>query len=91
MTNNTQPQLPDEVAKEIKEAAKAYTTVEVKGMVDGSDINPGHIKYAFEAGATEYAIKLHTARTILKKAYDLNLMPSTAPIIEQIKQFLDGK
>lgn len=31
------------------------------------------------------------ARTLLQTVYDLKLMPSTAPIIEQIKTFLDGK
>jgi hypothetical protein len=56
MSNNTQ--LPAEVVKEIKDAAKAYTTSEVKGMIDDADILPGHIKYAYEAGATEYATKL---------------------------------
>lgn len=55
--NNTQ--LPTEVVKEIKAKATAYMHAEVKGMTADEELQPHHLKYAHEAGATEYASKLH--------------------------------
>lgn len=93
MTNNTQPQLPAEVLECIITWVTTFTLAYHKSK--NKDISNDAAEYITDElnmpnPLTEYAIKLHTARTILKKVYDLNLMPSTTPIIEQIKQFLDG-
>lgn len=53
MTNSTQ--IPAEWADEIKNKAKAYMQAEVKGMTADEELQPHHLKYAHEAGATEYA------------------------------------
>jgi hypothetical protein len=53
MTNNTQPQLPDEVVEEIKAKARAqYPLVMSHTHTDGP-------RSGFIRGATEYATKLH--------------------------------
>jgi hypothetical protein len=55
MANNTQPQLPDEVTKEIKQSATTFACGDVSRFV------------AYSMGATEYATKLHN----LQSKYDL--------------------
>jgi hypothetical protein len=51
--NNTT--LPEDLQEQIKEEAKAYMNSEIKGLVGFEDISPSNIKYAYEAGATQYA------------------------------------
>jgi len=52
-------QLPVEVVEEIKAKATAYMHAEIKGIVGDDELQPHHLKYAHEAGATQYATKLH--------------------------------
>lgn len=47
--------LPQKTIDKIKADAKAYMHNEIKGMVGDDDLQPHHLQYAHEAGATEWA------------------------------------
>lgn len=49
--------IPKETIDKIKADAKAYMHNEIKGMVGDEELQPYHLEYAHEAGATEWAGK----------------------------------
>jgi superfamily II RNA helicase len=62
MTNNTQPQLPDEVVEEIKSDAKSYAqnfTFPDFWDEDNEEFALPVIEQVYEEISTEYATKLH--------------------------------
>lgn len=50
--------LPQETIDKIKANAKAYMHTEIKSMVGDDELQPHHLQYAHEAGATEWAGKV---------------------------------
>jgi hypothetical protein len=48
--------LPDEIRKQIRNEAKAYMHLIVKGMVGDDDFQPSHLEYAHEEGAIAWAV-----------------------------------
>lgn len=85
-------QLPAELQDEIWEKAKAYARMHGRKQIGFYSLN-------WEAGATEYALKLHQAQQENDKAKLLlgeiiNAYARALPIwdiINEIKTFLDGK
>ena len=59
--------LPSNITSQIKNKAESYMHAEVKGMVGFEDISPSHLMYAYEAGATEYALRAQALADALEK------------------------
>jgi hypothetical protein len=92
----TNTQLPKVVQEQIEAKATKYMHAEVRGMVDFEDISPSNIKYAYEAGATVYALQLQTLQQdnqrlrealelVKKQAYNYNVNNSASPTICRIE------
>lgn len=58
--------LPKETIDKIKAGAKAYMHNEIKSMVGDEELQPHHLQYAHEAGATEWAGKAEDLANTLK-------------------------
>jgi len=88
MTNNTQ--LPAEVLEEIKLSAIAFAAGMWPGETKQDAKQREYVAAVHEAGATEYATRLHEARTLIEKMNAIygHLHPVT--LANKIKTFLDG-
>lgn len=71
--------LPSNILKNIKEEAKQYQHIQIKGMVDFSDLSADNIRYAYEDGATAYAEHAQKMAVALKEfisMHETGLLPN---------------
>lgn len=62
--------LPQETIDKIKADAKAYMHAEIKSMVGDEELQPSHLQYAHQAGATEWAGKAQEFASFIQRSLD---------------------